>query len=353
MTLTVIVPCAGRSTRFSGSKAKPFLTHPNGSLMLMEALVGLDLSNVNRLILVVNREHIEQTKIHLDKIQNQISEFHRIIPEFCILDTFTASQSETIYQTINIMSIEGAIFIKDCDNQFKTTPLATNSVCISSLCNETNAINKSYVSLDKFGYLNGIVEKSVISDKFCCGGYAFTSVEKFTDAYLKISNIKQVNAGEIYISHIVQQLMLDGERFEVAQVDNYYDWGTIQDWITYTSKFKTIFLDLDGTVVENSSEYFDPVWGNTDGLTDNIGTINTLYESGFATIIITTSRKEIYKDITIQQLQRLGIKYHRIIFDLPHSKRIVINDYADTNPYPSAIAINLKRNEDKLKDYLK
>ena len=31
-------------------------------------------------------------------------------------------------------------------------------------------------------------------------------------------------------------------------------------------------------------------------------------------------------------------------------KRFLINDYADTNPYPSAIAINLSRNNDNLKD---
>jgi hypothetical protein len=31
-----------------------------------------------------------------------------------------------------------------------------------------------------------------------------------------------------------------------------------------------------------------------------------------------------------------------------HSRRVVINDYANSNPYPSAVAINLKRDTDSL-----
>ena len=36
---------------------------------------------------------------------------------------------------------------------------------------------------------------------------------------------------------------------------------------------------------------------------------------------------------------------------LNHSKRIIINDYANSNPYPSCDSINIKRNSDSLDTY--
>ena len=55
---------------------------------------------------------------------------------------------------------------------------------------------------------------------------------------------------------------------------------------------------------------------------------------------------------TIKQLERLNIPYDDIIFGLVHGRRIVINDYARTNPFKSCDAINIKRNSDDLKEML-
>jgi hypothetical protein len=50
-------------------------------------------------------------------------------------------------------------------------------------------------------------------------------------------------------------------------------------------------------------------------------------------------------------MKRIGMGYDNIIMGLPHCQRIVINDFANSNPYPSCTAINLPRNLDKLKEY--
>ena len=42
------------------------------------------------------------------------------------------------------------------------------------------------------------------------------------------------------------------------------------------------------------------------------------------------------------------IIYKGVITDLKHSRRILINDFALTNPYPSSIAINTERNSEEL-----
>ena len=38
---------------------------------------------------------------------------------------------------------------------------------------------------------------------------------------------------------------------------------------------------------------------------------------------------------------------------LPHTKRYLINDFTQSNPYPSAISINISRDSDNLEKLLK
>ncbi len=352
MKSTLLIPCAGKSTRYGNSKPKWMNTHPNGNLMLMESIYGLDLVNASEIIITVVRKHIEDSKINLELIKDKIQIEKNISASFLILDEFTKSQAETIYKTILEKNIKGSIIIKDCDNYFNVQPDYTNSVCVAKLNQDTNAINKSYASMDKFGTLSGIVEKQVIGDTFCVGAYSFSSSEEFCDVFERISNLKGIDEKEIYISHIIQQMLLEGEQFLIKNVSNYCDWGTLEDWKKYTSEYKTIFIDLDGVLVENGSEYFQPQWGNSEGIFKNIETINQLFDKDKCRIIITTARKSIYSQQTTDQLKKLNIKYHQIIFDLPHCKRFLINDYASSNVYPSAVAICLKRNDDSLKDLI-
>lgn len=133
---------------------------------------------------------------------------------------------------------------------------------------------------------------------------------------------------------------------------NYIDWGTYEDWTKYISQYQTLFIDLDGVLVENSAEYLKPYWGTTDGIKENIEKINELYDSGKVCIIITTSRSTNYGEKTHKQLKKLGVKYHQILYDLPHCKRVIINDFAPSNPYPSCEAINIQRNSKNLSDML-
>jgi hypothetical protein len=102
----------------------------------------------------------------------------------------------------------------------------------------------------------------------------------------------------------------------------------------------------------NSGEYFDPVWGKTGGLRENIQAINRLYDSGKVQIIVTTSRKEEARDLTLKQLKKEGIRYHQILFGLNHGRRIVINHYSRGNPFKSCDSINIASNSDELGEML-
>jgi hypothetical protein len=348
---TLIIPAAGKSTRFKSAKPKWMKTAPNGELMLVQSIHGIDKTNVQSMFIGVLREHIETHKLNLSKLAQHIGE-QGITPEFVVLDTSVSSQPGDVCQIIRAKNITGSIFIKDCDNYFEAAPKDINEVCTSRLQANTNAINKSYVALDKMGSLSGIVEKMVIGDQFCCGGYSFIDAQKFDAHYQTVKSTKQINQGELYISHIIQSMLLDGCKFRVQETTGYLDWGDLTAWNAYCSGFKTIFCDIDGCLVKNGGEMFDPEWGTAEALPNNIATINRFYDTGKVKVILTTARPSSIKTETEQQLSKFGVRYHFIVFDLPHARRFLVNDFAESNPYPSAVAINLKRDGDDLSSYI-
>ena len=69
-------------------------------------------------------------------------------------------------------------------------------------------------------------------------------------------------------------------------------------------------------------------------------------------IIFTTARPERIHTHIENMLKTLGFVNFKLITGLPNTKRILINDYNEANPFPRAIAINLKRDTDNLRDYL-
>ena len=69
-----------------------------------------------------------------------------------------------------------------------------------------------------------------------------------------------------------------------------------------------------------------------------------------AQIVITTSRTEEFRKPLEKLLDSVGIKPYAILMGMNHAARVVINDFAPTNPYPSGIAITLPRNAN-IKEY--
>ena len=344
--IDILLPVAGRSSRFPDMKPKWMLTHPRGDMMIIKAIKGLNLENVNRIYIIALAQHEELYRIK-ESLSTQLKSMCILQKvEFIFLEKSTKNQPETVSEAIRIAGITGGIYIKDSDNYFNDTPTCSNAVACYDLHNldKVNARSKSYIEVDKNGFLTNIVEKKIVSSLFCTGGYSFASAEEYLAYFDKLNGNK-----DLYISHIIYSMILDGAHFSCSQINNYIDWGTLREWRAYTRQYSSLFVDLDGTLVINAGQYSDPCWGQTNGIQDNIDAINALYNSGKAEVIITTSRKKSFQEVTIEQLKRVGIKYHQIIFDLPHGNRIIINDYAKTNPFKSCNAINIKRNSPDLK----
>jgi hydroxymethylpyrimidine pyrophosphatase-like HAD family hydrolase len=111
------------------------------------------------------------------------------------------------------------------------------------------------------------------------------------------------------------------------------------------NKSKTIFCDLDGTLVKHSN----PVEIQNPDLELEVlpGTHDKLreWDSMGYHIIITTGRKESSREATIKQMQRAGINYDQLIMGFGGAVRYLINDRKPNNELDTAHSINLDRNK--------
>ena len=348
--MNIILPVAGKSSRFPNVRPKWLLTNPNGNFMIVDSILGMELKTIESLNLIYLKEHEEKFNFKKGLLENLKKYNLDSLINFIELDKETEHQVETIQLGLKSINKDISFIIKDCDNSFKVnaTSLETNFVSYCKLENlkGSDVASKSYLQLDNMSVIANIVEKKVISDKFCCGAYYFKSSYEF----LEYSNINSANS---FVSDVVFNMILNGKTFVGMECFDYEDWGTIVEWQKYKNTFKTLFVDIDGTLFENSSAYLTPYIGDTNQLVDNVNYLKELISTNRVELILTTSRPEEYREITKKQLFEVGLQYKELIMGLQHSKRILINDFSNTNPYKTCEAVNIPRNSDNLKQYLK
>jgi hypothetical protein len=341
------LPIAGRSSRFKGMRPKWLLTMPDGKLMLEKAVEKLAMSDFDRVIVVCLREHLDKY-LSLESLRKVLTGIGHSTVDICVLDTPTSSQSETVALALERSEVTGSFYVKDCDNMFSIRWNGGNEIAVLDLNNVglIDAKNKSYVIADALGNVSNIVEKQVISNYFCCGGYGFSSSKEFLSHFRSIES-----TNEIYISHVIYSMLISGEQFHISKADSYVDWGTLREYHHYTRSFITLFCDVDGVLLFNGSKFGKQGWC-TEPISENLSTIARLQSLGLLYLIITSSRPESEIEYLKSRLAEFGVQPNRYLMGLPHTRRILINDYSPTNPYPSALSVNIERDGKMLSSIL-
>ena len=319
-------------------------------MMVTEAISGLNLDFFDHIYFICLQQHEDKYQFMKGFVSELDDAGLREKSNIVLLPEQTDSQSETVYTFLSGYDLDGFIFIKDSDGFYRCDVEERNQVAYFDLndMDDINARTKSYVDLDVNDVVTNIVEKKVISSTFSSGGYGFADAKEFCKTFEKLQDMD----GECYISHIIFEMMLSGSTFYGTKTTDFKDWGTLDAWNKYKSQYKCLFVDIDGTLITNSSHHFPPYTGSGEPIEDNIDLLAELHEQGKAKIILTTSRPERLRQLTIQELQTKGIPFDDLVMGLPHCQRIVINDFARSNPYPSCSAINIPRNENNLTEFL-
>ena len=349
---TLIIPAAGKSSRYPNVRPKWLLTHPSGRLMIDLVLDSMNYKDYGTTVITILREHCENH--HADVVLKQI--FGDSI-KLLVLDDQTESPAETIYKTIKELKIDNQIVIKDSDALVKVPYSPEKNYTVGLKINDKTSVEKiqekSFIIKNDDNLLKDILEKQIVSDIICLGIFSMSSSE-FVSAYENIcTNDVYKCKNEIYVSHIISYLVTSQQTvFEYVEATDYVDWGTIEEWYKEINKHKTYIFDIDGVLLENCGKYGKNNWSNYfKPIENNIDVLKELSDNGNE-IIFMTSRSEEYLDQFKDLMKKLNIKYKTIITSCNHSKRVIINDFSSTNPYPSCESLSIKRN-DRLTNYLR
>ena len=343
--MDIIIPCAGLSTRFHNMRPKFLLTDYQGRMML--ELAAQPYLNKNKIHIVVLQQHEDEFNI-----KQTIASLFGDDVNVVILPRLTSGPAETISQALKQIELNDTFLVHDCDSVFDHTTLSTgNRICVDSLDKHSTLrapANKSYVEVNDQDIVLCTIEKKIISDLFCVGGYQFASALEYQQAFTELKNSR---LGEIYISSVIDHMISKGAVFVADRINNFIDLGTKEDWQKFNDK-PTIFCDIDGTLIKNQAAFGKNTYDTTPIVLQNNVDILKKYLKDGAEIIFISARPKIWFKQTRDILDNLGFAECQLLVGLHHSSRILINDFAPSNPYPSAVAVNITRNSDTLNHFL-
>lgn len=221
MPFTLIIPAAGNPKE--GSKEMPHIFMPDteGIMHCVRAILGLETEKFSQIVFTVLRSHVE--KFDVDTLLKlQFKRLGLSNAELLILEKPTKTQAETIALTVEKCEITGPVFFKDADNYFDAEVYPENGVAVCPLESLplVDPRNKSYVAVDDMQHITNIIEKRVINNLFNAGGYCFSDVRDYMEAYKEYSQL-----GNIYLSHLIYGMLLEGHTFRPIETSNYHDFN--------------------------------------------------------------------------------------------------------------------------------
>ena len=337
------MPCAGLSTRFPNMRPKYLLSDYNNRLMIENAAKNF-IGKYNVTIAIL-KQHNE-----MFNAENKLREAFGDKVNIVVLDKPTSGPADTVYQAIMnseyFFSSASPMLIKDCDGFYDSDLVDGNAIYVSKLSKNPdirNAPAKSYTITNEQGIITSVVEKQIVSNSFCVGGYQFASIGEYVDTFEKL---KGNATSEIFVSNIIDYMISNGAVFNEKEVENFIDVGTADDWFKFNNK-PTYFCDIDGTIVKTKDFHddpYEPIQKNVDALLKE--------QARGCKLVFVTARKKKYEEYTNHILTEMGFVNYVLVMETNHSRRVLINDYANSNPFPSAVALNLKRDSDNLGDMI-
>jgi hydroxymethylpyrimidine pyrophosphatase-like HAD family hydrolase len=129
--------------------------------------------------------------------------------------------------------------------------------------------------------------------------------------------------------------------------------GTPQDVAIFLGKHseynttipKTLFIDLDGTILRHTHVYSE-LDANKAKLLPGVQKKMNEWDSLGHKIILVSARKESARKITEQCLERLGIPYDFLLLGITGGERYLINDKLKLQSKDRAVALNLITDSD-------
>jgi len=350
--INIVIPMAGLGSRFSQyntDRPKP-LININGKTLIEHSLSSIKTDA--RYIFITRKYKNEE---HNAELTNIIKNFSPTSVEIKI-DFNTSGAAETCLYAKDLIDNEDKLIITNCDQIFNfdfnnfIDFINNNDVDGSVGLHKSNNPKHSYAII-KNNKIVSIKEKTVISEDALVGLHYWKNGKDFIrSAELLLSNFKKESIQETYISETYGYLINEGKNISPYYLphNSYICLGTPEDVEIYLAKVKeyyepkpkTIFCDIDGTLIKHVHRFSYVGFEPAIALKGVIQKFNEWDSKGHK-IILTTARKESARMLTEKQLTDLGLCWDQLIMGVSSGVRVLINDKHLDSDNDRAIAINV------------
>jgi NDP-sugar pyrophosphorylase family protein len=280
-------------------------------------------------------------------------------------DTMTRGAAETALLAIEHIDNNDPLVIFNCDQKLNWDPkmflnfIENKSIDAAVVLYDSIDSKNSFAEI-KDGKIVRFAEKEVISNHALIGFHYWRRGSDFVKSTKKLIDEFQIEGRpECYISETFNYLnTVDILPYHISKA-NYISLGTPEDLEKFiginaeymTDKPKTIFIDVDGTILKHSHSIKRVINNEPQALPGVVKKLNEWDSLGYK-IIIVTARKESVRSKTEKDLQKLGIAWDQLIMGITSGKRILINDKIDVDSFDRASAINVLTDEGFVDDEL-
>ena len=240
-SLHIIMPMAGEGSRFlkeGWTTPKP-LIELHGLPLFKRAIGSVSIDGVPmKYSFIVRQEHIDKYQID--------EQIKAILPQaniFSVLKT-TRGAVETCLMADSVIADEDGVIVMDCDLEFRSKRFLEILKGILSqpmeqseggalVSFESNEPRYSYAALGEDGFVTRTAEKEVISNHALCGAYFFSTGKRFKQIAHQLLDEPEFKKPEYYVSLLYNYLLAEGEKVQLATMEEYYSYGTSEELKRY------------------------------------------------------------------------------------------------------------------------
>ena len=342
---------AGLGSRFSknGIKTPKPLIKVDGKTLIEHSVNSLGISG--RYIFITRKFDNEKYNIELSNLLKKLQPDSIEI----MIDHVTSGCSETCLYAEDIINNDDPLIITNCDQLMQWDSESFNDL-INSNVDGAVVLYKSKDPKNSFAKINNekitkIVEKDPISDNALVGIHYWKRGKDFVESSKDLMNhFRNSGLPECYISETYNFLIERGKTISPFFIskNSYIPLGTPEDVSIflgklkefYTEKPKTIFCDVDGTIIQHCHVFSDLNKYDPKILSGVNKKFNEWDSKGYK-IILTTARKESARKMTEDHLRSLGLCWDYLIMGVTSGVRVLINDKLKDSDMDRSVSINL------------
>lgn len=353
--MNIVIPMAGLGTRFKNAGVtipKP-LVIVDGKTLIEHSVTSLNIPGKYYFITreYENKEYNDQIVKIFDSLNIDYTEIR--------LNHNQRGAADAALEAIDYINNDEPLIVTNCDQilqwdsqKFLTTIQSKNPDGAVVLY-RSNSNKDSYAKIVDNKIIK-IVEKDPISEDALIGVHYWKRGKDFVVS-AKLSLMDHAwDKKESYVSETYNHLINEGMYIYPYTIPNneYICLGTpehVEEYLGkvkefYTVKPKTIFCDIDGTIIKHVHR-FSEVGKTPAEILPGVKEKFDEWDSKGYKIILTTARKESARRLTEKQLSSIGLPWDHLIMGVTSGQRVLINDKLISSDPDRAIAINVITSE--------